>query len=76
LTALRLFLSAIINGQSQFSSIVIVVLTSSEEPEDLRKAYQLGANSHLVKPPTPAQLIEMAKAFNRNLAAKAQTSGC
>jgi len=50
-------------AQKQLNSVVIVILTSSEEPEDLKKAYRLGANSYLVKPPTPEQLIEMAKAF-------------
>jgi CheY-like chemotaxis protein len=52
-----------VRERAEFSSIVIVVLTSSEEPEDLRKAYQLGANSYLVKPPTSEQLVEVAKAF-------------
>ena len=52
-----------IRGNERFSSIVIVVLTSSEEPEDLRRAYQFGANSYLVKPPTPEELVDMAKAF-------------
>lgn len=50
-------------AEKSFASIVVVVLTSSEELNDIKPAYQLGANSYLVKPPTSAQLTEMAKAF-------------
>ncbi len=52
-----------IRAQKAFEGIVVVVLTSSNEPSDLREAYKLGANSYVVKPPTAAQLIELAKAF-------------
>jgi CheY-like chemotaxis protein len=52
-----------IRQESGFKSLVIVVLTSSEEPDDVRKAYSLGANSYLVKPPTSQQLLDMAKSF-------------
>jgi CheY-like chemotaxis protein len=47
----------------RFKTIIVVVLTSSEEPSDLSNAYKLGANSYLVKPPTAQQLEELAKAF-------------
>ena len=50
------------------ASTPVVVLASSDEPEDLRRAYQLGANSYLVKPFTADEiadeLIKMAEAFN------------
>ena len=36
--------------------IVRVVLTGSDDPSDLRKAYELGANSYLIKPLTAEQL--------------------
>ena|SRR5687767_6891887 len=52
-----------IRGQSGFENLVVLVLTSSNEPSDLKRAYGLGANSYLVKPPTAAQLLELAKAF-------------
>lgn len=52
-----------LRGDDRFKSIIVVVLTSSEEPSDLSNAYKLGANSYLVKPPTPEQLEELAKAF-------------
>jgi len=52
-----------IRQQKDLQSLVVVVLTSSGEPNDLSKSYRLGANSYVVKPPTTPQLLEMAKAF-------------
>jgi CheY-like chemotaxis protein len=52
-----------IRGQKELASLIVVVLTSSEEPGDVNKSYLLGANSYLVKPPTAEQLLNMAKAF-------------
>lgn len=46
-----------------FEHVVVLVLTSSNEPSDLQDAYRLGANSYLVKPPTATKLLELAKAF-------------
>jgi CheY-like chemotaxis protein len=53
-----------IRGRKELESLVVVVLTSSDEPSDLRRAYSLGANSYLVKPLTPKQLTNLADAFN------------
>jgi CheY-like chemotaxis protein len=52
-----------IRANSAFAHTVVVVLTSSNEPSDLKEAYALGANSYVVKPPSPDQLLAMAKAF-------------
>lgn len=52
-----------IRKQAEFQNTVVLVLTSSNEPSDLKNAYALGANSYLVKPPTAAQLLDLAKAF-------------
>jgi len=52
-----------IREQSELENIVVLVLTSSREPSDLKRAYSLGANSYLVKPPTADQLLDLAKAF-------------
>lgn len=52
-----------IRSQEKFENLVVLVLTSSNEPSDLKRAYSLGANSYLVKPPTAAQLVDLAKAF-------------
>jgi CheY-like chemotaxis protein len=52
-----------IRRQKQFESLVVIVLTSSNEADDLNRCYSLGANSYLVKPPTAEQLEALAKAF-------------
>jgi CheY-like chemotaxis protein len=43
-------------GQESLSGIVRVVITGSDEPADLKKAYKLGANSYFRKPLTIEQL--------------------
>lgn len=52
-----------VRQQPALESLVIVVLTSSNEPSDISLSYALGANSYVVKPPTPEQLEDLAKAF-------------
>jgi len=52
-----------IRAQPDFQKLVVIVLTSSNEPVDLKRSYQLGANSFVVKPPTPDQLLDLAEAF-------------
>ena len=47
--------------QEHLRSIVVVILTSSQEPSDLRDAYRLGANSFLVKPSTTERLRELVQ---------------
>lgn len=39
-----------IKNHPQYRSIPVVVLTSSSEDIDIKEAYQLGANSYIVKP--------------------------
>jgi CheY-like chemotaxis protein len=43
----------------------VVVLTSSGESSDVRRAYALGANSYLVKPVGSEALLEMVRTLNR-----------
>lgn len=52
-----------IRRQKELDALVVIVLTSSNEASDLSRCYALGANSYVVKPPTPEQLEELAKAF-------------
>jgi len=44
--------------------IPIVVFTSSKESPDIDKAYELGANTYLVKPIESDNLIEMVNTLN------------
>jgi CheY-like chemotaxis protein len=53
-----------IRGQRALESLVVVVLTSSNEPSDVRRSYNLGASSYLVKPLDSRQLVDLARAFN------------
>ncbi|MDB6125461.1 MAG: response regulator receiver protein [Pedosphaera sp.] len=39
-----------IRKQSQLKTIPVVMLTNSEEPKDIERAYREGANSYLLKP--------------------------
>jgi CheY-like chemotaxis protein len=52
-----------IREQAELAELVVVILTSSDEPSDIAKAYKLGANSYLVKPPSLVQLRDLAKSF-------------
>jgi CheY-like chemotaxis protein len=52
-----------IRAQRHLEGLTVVVLTSSNEPSDVRRSYSLGANSYLVKPLTAQQLVDLAKAF-------------
>lgn len=49
--------------QRNLPETIVIVVTSSNEPSDLKTAYRLGASSYVVKPPTGEQLIDIANAF-------------
>ena len=46
-----------------FKCVPVVVLTSSNHEADVRRAYELGANSYLVKPVGFDALVELLKAI-------------
>jgi CheY-like chemotaxis protein len=48
---------------SDWRRSVVIILTSSNHPDDVRQAYDLGANSYVVKPASFQQLVEFAKGF-------------
>lgn len=48
-----------IRKESPFPYLPVIVLTVSEELRDIQRAYQLGANSFLIKPPSVADLKNM-----------------
>ncbi|HEX7862186.1 MAG TPA: response regulator [Verrucomicrobiae bacterium] len=49
--------------QNGLPEAIFIVISSSNQPTDLNRAYRLGASSYVVKPPTAEQLIDIAKAF-------------
>jgi len=50
-----------IKSHPKYKTIPIVVLTSSDESSDVKKAYVLGVNSYIVKPVDFGKFIEVAK---------------
>lgn len=52
-----------IRAERRLSSVIVVVLTSSAAESDLVQAYELGANSYLVKPSRQEERIEMVSAL-------------
>ena len=52
-----------IRREAPLEGLPVVILTSSRERSDVRRAYAAGANSYLVKPSSLNSLIEMAHAF-------------
>ena len=53
-----------IRQQPGLSSLRVVVLTSSDHMRDVNEAYQLGANSFLVKPLEFERFVSMSAAIN------------
>lgn len=53
-----------LSRQPMLKRLTVVVLTSSQQSSDINKAYDLGANSYLVKPVTFDALVEMVKGLN------------
>lgn len=52
-----------LRAQPMLKRLPVVLLTSSKEPMDINRAYELGANSYLVKPVAFAELLHMARAL-------------
>jgi CheY-like chemotaxis protein len=53
-----------IRRQPRFKRLPVIMLTSSMLPADINRAYDLGANSYLVKPPELDTLITLAKTID------------
>ena len=52
-----------IREQPLLPPIVVVVLTSSSLPDDIERAYRLGANSYVVKPSSQQKLVQIVADF-------------
>lgn len=51
--------------QSNLDSIIVILLTSSKEEESIATAYEIGANSYLVKPPTVDSVMVLINALDQ-----------
>ena len=49
--------------QEDLKAIPVIILTSSQQSQDIDRAYELGANSYLVKPVGFDGLLDMVKAI-------------
>jgi DNA-binding response OmpR family regulator len=58
-----------IGEQPELKNISVVVLTSSAEDRDVVRAYQLGARSYLVKPPTVNSMTAVIRAVQNSASA-------
>jgi CheY-like chemotaxis protein len=47
--------------QSGLKRLLVTVLTSSDQPNDVNRAYDLGANSYLIKPSQSENLVEIVQ---------------
>lgn len=50
-----------IRSQQKLRRLIVIVFTSSKHDEDVNKAYDIGANSYLVKPVGFDMLVDVAK---------------
>ncbi len=48
-----------IREQPAIQSLPVIILSSSNQPQDIRTAYARGANSYLIKPPHADGLMEL-----------------
>lgn len=53
-----------IRSQPRFKRLPVVMLTSSLLPNDINQAYDLGANSYLIKPADLDSLVALAKTID------------
>src|SRR6266850_351924 len=51
--------------QPVLKRLLVTVLTSSDQPDDINRAYDLGANSYLLKPHNSSELSELVAQVKR-----------
>ena len=54
-----------IRQQPELKRLVVIVLSSVEKIEDINRAYDLGANSYLVKPGSFSGLVDLVKSLHK-----------
>lgn len=54
-----------IREQPGFFTLVVVIMSASNQDLDIHRAYSLGANAYLVKPPSGLELLEMAQTIHK-----------
>ncbi len=54
-----------VRKDERFRRLPVIVLTSSNHESDVHRAYEMGANSYLIKPVDFDALVELAKTLHR-----------
>jgi CheY-like chemotaxis protein len=54
-----------VRGKPALRTLPLIVLTASNQSPDISKAYELGANSYLVKPASFLDLVQMVKQLDK-----------
>lgn len=47
-----------LRGEPDYAGVVVIIFTSSAHPDDVRRAWELGANAFVQKPSTFAELVK------------------
>ncbi len=53
-----------IRNQPRFRHLVVIVLTASNHAPEVNRAYELGANSYLIKPVELAELVQIVRGMS------------
>jgi CheY-like chemotaxis protein len=56
-----------IRARPEFDGIIVAVLTSSQQDQDITETTRLGGNFYFVKPPSKQKLIELMRNLAENL---------
>lgn len=62
-----------VRHRPELAGLCVVVLTSSAEQRDLARARELGAHAYLVKPPSPAVLVDAIASVRQRHEGKSPT---
>ncbi|WP_280585812.1 response regulator [Halorubrum sp. Boch-26] len=52
----------VVRNESAFRDVPVVIVSSSENPDDINRSYELSANAYITKPTDPDDYIEMIDA--------------
>lgn len=52
-----------IRSQREFDSVIVAILTSSQQDHDITETTRLGGNFYFVKPPSKQKLIELMRSL-------------
>lgn len=53
----------LVRSESDFSDVPVVIISSSESPDEINRVYEHAANAYITKPTDPDEYIEMIDAI-------------